>query len=90
MDSVSLCLLCFLSFILPDSSRIWSGAASTGIFTIQLAREAGWRVICTASTVHEEYLVGLGATAVIDRDLPAEEQIEQIKSITGGDVRQQH
>ncbi len=61
--------------------------ASTGIYVIQIARELGWRVICTASSVNEEYLLGLGATVVVDRSLPLVDQIDEIKARTAGDAR---
>ncbi|WFC99859.1 hypothetical protein MYAM1_002605 [Malassezia yamatoensis] len=52
-----------------DSSKkilIWSGSTSVGQFAIQFARAAGYYVIVTASSKHEQYLKGLGAQEVYD------------------------
>ncbi|CAK7897337.1 hypothetical protein CAAN1_03S07668 [[Candida] anglica] len=52
---------------------IWGGATVVGIYTIQLAKIAGLRVIAVASLQHQQYLQDLGADVVIDRHLSATE-----------------
>ncbi|KAJ3046825.1 hypothetical protein HK097_000487, partial [Rhizophlyctis rosea] len=60
---------------------ITGGATTTGIYAVQFARAAGYKVITTASTKNHEYLKSLGATHVIDYTLSPETQISHIKSI---------
>lgn len=45
---------------------IWSGASAVGGYVIQLASQAGLRVITTASPKHEERLKALGASVIFD------------------------
>lgn len=49
---------------------IWSGASSTGLFSLQLAHLLGYTVIATASPQHHDALRSLGATAVVDYRSP--------------------
>ena len=65
---------------------VWGGAGSTGVFLIQLARLAGFRIICAASPINEEYVKGLGAEVVLDRWQTGEQLVEQIRAATGDDV----
>lgn len=65
---------------------VWGGAGSTGVFLIQLARLAGFRVVCAASPVNEEYVRSLGADVVLDRWQTAEQLVDQIRVATGDNV----
>ena len=65
---------------------VWGGAGSTGVFLIQLARLAGFRVICAASPVNQEYVKSLGADVVLDRWQTAEELVDQIRAATADNV----
>jgi NADPH:quinone reductase-like Zn-dependent oxidoreductase len=49
---------------------IWGGSTSVGVNAIQLARNAGYRVIATASPRNVEWLRSVGAEVVIDRSSP--------------------
>ncbi|MGH3645532.1 MAG: zinc-binding alcohol dehydrogenase family protein [Mycobacterium sp.] len=45
---------------------VWGGSTSVGINAIQLARNAGYRVIATSSPRNFDYLRSLGAVATVD------------------------
>jgi NADPH:quinone reductase-like Zn-dependent oxidoreductase len=63
-----------LAFPTPDPPErgetvlVWGGSTGVGSNAIQLARNAGYRVVATASTHNFEYLRSLGAAATIDRN----------------------
>ncbi|KAI5990855.1 chaperonin 10-like protein [Pisolithus orientalis] len=60
---------------------VYGGSSSVGCYTIQLARASGFSpIIAVASRIHEEYLISLGATHVIDRHGNSD---ELKKAITG-------
>jgi NADPH:quinone reductase-like Zn-dependent oxidoreductase len=61
------------------SLLIWGGASSVGSILLQFATFLGFTVYTTASSVHHEYLKGLGATAVFDYRSPG--TIEDIVSV---------
>ncbi|KAF8988415.1 hypothetical protein BDQ17DRAFT_1547847 [Cyathus striatus] len=62
---------------------IFNGAGSVGQFVIQLAKANGFSpIITTASLKHTEYLKTLGATNIIDRNIPSSELGAEIKKIT--------
>jgi len=62
---------------------IFNGAGSVGQFVIQLAKANGFSpIIATASLKHTEYLKTLGATNIIDRNIPSSELGAEIKKIT--------
>ncbi|KAI0736270.1 chaperonin 10-like protein [Fomitopsis betulina] len=64
---------------------ILGGASSVGKFALQLARLSGFNAIITTASPHNEAaLKELGATHVIDRSLPADTIIAEVKKITGG------
>jgi NADPH:quinone reductase-like Zn-dependent oxidoreductase len=46
---------------------VWGGSTSVGINAIQLARNAGYRVVATSSSLHFDWLHSLGVAAVVDR-----------------------
>ncbi|TFK82420.1 GroES-like protein [Polyporus arcularius HHB13444] len=64
---------------------ILGGASSVGQYAIQVAKFSGYSpIIATASPHNEGLLKSLGATAVIDRSLPASSILSEVKKITGG------
>jgi len=50
---------------------VWGGSTGVGSNAIQLARNAGYRVVATASPRNFDYLRSLGAAAAVDRNSPA-------------------
>jgi NADPH:quinone reductase-like Zn-dependent oxidoreductase len=50
-----------------ETVLVWGGSTSVGINAIQLARNAGYRVVATSSPRHFDWLRSLGASEVIDR-----------------------
>ncbi|KAH9841700.1 chaperonin 10-like protein [Rhodofomes roseus] len=66
-----------------QSILIFGGASSVGQFAIQLAKLSGFGpIITTASLRHTEWLQKLGATHVLDRNLPLDGLAEELKGIT--------
>ncbi|RPD72429.1 GroES-like protein [Lentinus tigrinus ALCF2SS1-7] len=64
---------------------IVGGSSSVGQYAIQVAKLSGYSpIITTASLRNEALLKSFGATAVIDRSLPAPEILAEIQKITGG------
>ncbi|KAJ3570226.1 hypothetical protein NP233_g4544 [Leucocoprinus birnbaumii] len=63
---------------------ILGGASSVGQYTIQLAKASGFSpIITTASLKHTEKLKALGATHIIDRNIPINTIRPQISEIIG-------
>jgi NADPH:quinone reductase-like Zn-dependent oxidoreductase len=56
-----------------------------GIFTIQLAKAAGYKVVATASPHNFDLVKSYGADEIVDYS-DADKAVEQIKQITGGGV----
>ena len=54
-----------------ETVLVWGGSTGVGSNAIQLARNAGYRVVATASPRNFDYLRALGAAAVVDRNSPA-------------------
>jgi NADPH:quinone reductase-like Zn-dependent oxidoreductase len=54
-----------------ETVLIWGGSTGVGSNAIQLVRNAGYRVVATASPRNFGYLRTLGADAVVDRNSPA-------------------
>ncbi|MDR3471120.1 MAG: zinc-binding alcohol dehydrogenase family protein [Devosia sp.] len=54
-----------------ETVLVWGGSTGVGSNAIQLARNAGYRVVATASARNFDYLRSLGAAATIDRNSPA-------------------
>ena len=54
-----------------ETVLVWGGSTGVGSNAIQLARNAGYRVVATASPRNFDYLRGLGAAAAIDRNSPS-------------------
>ncbi|THC98085.1 hypothetical protein EYZ11_002437 [Aspergillus tanneri] len=70
-----------------DWIAIWGASTTTGSIMLQLARQAGLRVICVADIArHGARLVELGADALVDRQ-DSSRAIEIIRGITGGKLR---
>jgi len=64
---------------------IFGGATSVGQYTIQLAKLAGFSPILTTASLHNtDLLKSLGATHVLDRNLPADALLAEVTTITGG------
>ncbi|KAJ3501022.1 hypothetical protein NMY22_g19065 [Coprinellus aureogranulatus] len=62
---------------------IYGAGASSGQYTIQVLKFAGYtNIITAASKLHEEYLKSLGATHVIDYRSPS--FVEDVKQAAGG------
>lgn len=53
-----------------ETVLVWGGSTGVGSNAIQLARNAGYRVVSTASAHNFDYLRSLGAAATIDRNSP--------------------
>ncbi|TFK17632.1 hypothetical protein FA15DRAFT_710607 [Coprinopsis marcescibilis] len=63
---------------------ILGGSSSVGQYAIQLAKLSGFTpIVVTASYKHAEYLKSLGATDVIDRNLPADTVKAEVKAKAG-------
>lgn len=61
--------------------RIYGGGAITGIYAAQLASLGGLRVICVASASNFGYLLSLGVTACVDRNLAEGTVVDRIRGI---------
>ncbi|KAG5643970.1 hypothetical protein DXG03_009321 [Asterophora parasitica] len=67
---------------------IFGGATSVGQYAIQLAKLSGFSpIITTASLKHNEYLKSLGATHVLNRDLPHKELASEVSTITSTPIK---
>ena len=70
---------------------IHGAAGNVGAYAVQLARQAGLRVIATAGCRDLAYARGLGAQEVIDKVEPFEEKISPVDAVidlVGGEVQQ--
>ncbi|RPD53634.1 GroES-like protein [Lentinus tigrinus ALCF2SS1-7] len=64
---------------------VLGGSSSVGQYVIQFARLSGFSpIIATASPQHSDFLKSLGATHVVDRNLPSETLQEEVTRIGGG------
>ncbi|PIL26203.1 hypothetical protein GSI_11958 [Ganoderma sinense ZZ0214-1] len=67
------------------SAVVLGGSSSVGQYVIQLARLSGFSpIIATASLHNAEHLKSLGATHVVDRNLPAEQLQGEATKLGGG------
>lgn len=64
-----------------ETVLVWGGSTAVGTNAIQLARNAGYRVIATASARNLERLRALGADAVVDRT--ASDAVTQLLDVIG-------
>ncbi|HWD06089.1 MAG TPA: zinc-binding alcohol dehydrogenase family protein [Amycolatopsis sp.] len=53
-----------------ETVLVWGGSTSVGSNGIQLARNAGYRVVATSSPRNFDYLASLGAAATVDYNSP--------------------
>jgi len=68
-----------------ETVLVHGGSGSVGVFTIQLARRAGARVLTTASRRNEAFLRELGAEVVIDyRTERFEEKVKDVDLVFDG------
>jgi D-arabinose 1-dehydrogenase-like Zn-dependent alcohol dehydrogenase len=65
-----------------ETVLVWGGSTGVGSNAIQLARNAGYRVVSTASARNFDYLRSLGAAAVVDRN--SRTAIDELVSAIGG------
>ncbi|KAG6917713.1 hypothetical protein DXG01_001364 [Tephrocybe rancida] len=66
---------------------VLGGASSVGQFTIQLAKLSGFSpIITTASLKHTEFLKSLGATNVLDRNLPSDALKTKVGELTSAPI----
>lgn len=64
---------------------IIGGSSSVGQYAIQLAKLQKFSpIIATASLHNESWLKSIGATHVIDRQLPAAQILSEVRKVTGG------
>ncbi|KAI0705987.1 GroES-like protein [Cerioporus squamosus] len=64
---------------------VLGGSSSIGQYVIQLARLSGFSpIIATASPQHSDFLKGLGASHVVDRNLPSETLQEEVTRLGDG------
>ncbi|KAI0665297.1 GroES-like protein [Cubamyces menziesii] len=63
---------------------IYGGSSAVGIFAVQLAHLAGYKVVTTASPRNFEYVKSLGADAVFDYKDP--DVVTKIKQATGDSI----
>lgn len=64
---------------------IYGGSTSVGLFALQLAKLAGFKVVTTASPRNFDLVKQFGADEVVDYH-HASEAVEQIKKITNGSI----
>ncbi|TBU40037.1 GroES-like protein [Dichomitus squalens] len=68
-----------------DVAFIVGGSSSVGQYAIQCARMQGYAaIIATSSLKHQEFLKSLGATHIIDRNLPPGEIQAQVRTFAAG------
>ncbi|QRV87248.1 Zinc-binding dehydrogenase [Ceratobasidium sp. AG-Ba] len=64
---------------------IYGGSTSLGLFSTQLAKLSGYKVVTTVSQKNSELLKSLGADVVID--YKASDVVEQIQRVTGNSLK---
>ena len=66
---------------------VLGGGSQLGKLTVQVAKLDGWRnIVVNAGLRNEAELKNLGATHVIDRRLPQDDQVKQIRKIVGDNL----
>ncbi|KAF4614052.1 hypothetical protein D9613_007417 [Agrocybe pediades] len=64
---------------------VLGGTSSVGQMVLQLAKISGFSpIITTASLKHTDFLKSLGATHVLDRNLPNETILSEVRKLTNG------
>jgi len=66
-----------------DVVIVYGGSSCCGMFAIQVAKQAGYKVLTYASARHREWLTGLGAFAVIDYK-DANKAVQETREALGG------
>ncbi|KAL5313402.1 hypothetical protein ACEPPN_019135 [Leptodophora sp. 'Broadleaf-Isolate-01'] len=68
-----------------DEWIILIGAAgSVGQFSVQIAKLWGFKVLAFCALTNNELVKSLGADGIINHKLPLEDQLREVKTITGG------
>ncbi len=70
-----------------QSVLIHGAAGNVGRFAVQLARDAGLRVLVSARADDAAELHKLGADVVVGRDLAGDEQVDAALDLVGGDTQ---
>lgn len=70
-----------------QSVLIHGAAGNVGRFAVQLAHEAGLRVLASTRPENAAELRTLGADAIVGRDLTGEEQVDAALDLVGGDTQ---
>ena len=72
--------------ILPKDEWIviFGGAGSIGQYSIQIAKILGYKVVATCSRRTADLVKSLGADAIIDYSKSPADQLQDLKTITGG------
>ena len=63
---------------------VLGGAGSVGQYSVQIAKLVGYKIVATCSHKTAPLVQELGADAVIDYSRSEEEQLHELKTITGG------
>jgi NADPH:quinone reductase-like Zn-dependent oxidoreductase len=68
-----------------DTVLIHGAAGNVGSYAVQLARQAGSRIVATASPKHDERLRALGADTIVDPSSPASTTVNAVIDLVGGE-----
>jgi NADPH:quinone reductase-like Zn-dependent oxidoreductase len=68
-----------------DTVLIHGAAGNVGSYAVQLARQAGLRIVATASPKHDERLRALGADTIVDPSSPASTTVNAVIDLVGGE-----
>jgi NADPH:quinone reductase-like Zn-dependent oxidoreductase len=68
-----------------DTVLIHGAAGNVGSYAVQLARQAGLRIVATASPKHDERLRALGADTIVDPSSPASTTVNVVIDLVGGE-----
>ena len=78
----------FPSLDTPTSKDEWvvilGGAGSVGQYSVQIAKALGYKVVASCSIKTSSLVEGIGADATIDYSQSQDDQLQEVKSITGG------
>lgn len=72
---------------MTDSSGwvvILGAAGGVGQFSVQVAKLCGFKVLASCSPSNDELVKSLGADATFNYKIPLEEQLKEIRQVTGG------
>jgi NADPH:quinone reductase-like Zn-dependent oxidoreductase len=68
-----------------DAVLIHGAAGNVGSYAVQLARQAGLRIVATASPKHDERLRALGADTIVDPSSPPSTTVNAVIDLAGGE-----